>query len=320
MFIYSIRQLLKSNVHLGHYKWNSDYRLTYFFLGLRNSIYIINLYHSLYILKCLIYNIYNLGLLNQRILIVNNVNFKILRISDNFEKNRIWYLSKKWIGGLLTNQRNLYIYNEKLFLKFYNVGYGSLLPSLAFIANIEKSSSSIFEAIILNIANASLFDTNLGFYGIFYKLCSNDDSYSVMMLFSRILLKTYIKSIYDKVKVLIKKSIKKQRKKKDNKNMFKAAQRKKKKTFELNNKSKKTVMKLSENLDSLVPFLRDPSNKFWTPLINLPEYIWRPRWWWEKHGHKYCRKGSRMFIRDEYKIKEKNKNYKENKDVKFKFF
>jgi hypothetical protein len=79
-----------------------------------------------------------------------------------------------------------------------------LLPSLVFVSNIEKSSSCIYEAIILNIANSSLFDTNLGLYGIFYKLCSNDDNFGVMTLFSKLLVKTYLKSIYDKTKIWIK--------------------------------------------------------------------------------------------------------------------
>lgn len=205
MFIYNISQLIRYNVHIGHYKWNSDYRITYFFLGLRNFIYIINLYYTLYTLKSVIYNFYNLGILDQRILVVNNINFPVSSELYNNEcigKERIWYLNRKWTGGLLTNQKELSHYNEKLFLKFYNMGSGSLLPSFVFVSNIEMSSSCIYEAIALNIANASLFDTDLGVYGILYKLCSNDDSFAAMTLFSRILLKAYIKSVFDKKKVL----------------------------------------------------------------------------------------------------------------------
>lgn len=207
MIIYTIKQLIKSNVHLGHYKWESDYKLVYFLLGIRNSIHIINIYNTLYILKCLLYNIYNLGLINQRVLVVNNVNFPLKSKADELNKKRIWYLSKKWVGGLLTNQRDLYVYNEKLFLRYYKTGFRALLPSLVFVSNIEKSSSCIYEAIVLNILNSSLFDTNLGLYGIFYKLCSNDDNYGVMVLFSKILVKTYIKSIYDKAKIWIKSTL-----------------------------------------------------------------------------------------------------------------
>lgn len=217
MIIYTLKQLIKNNVHLGHYVWECDYRLIFFLLGVRNSIHIINIYNTLYMLKCLIYTIYNLGLINQRVLLVNNINYNIPSLLNKFNKKKLWYLNDKWTGGILTNQKHIYVYNEKLFYKYYNLGYKSILPSFVFVSNIENSSSCIFEAIILNILNSSLFDTNLGFYGILYKLCSNDDNFVIMSLFTKILAKTYIKSIYDKKKVLIKKRERRKDYKKDRK-------------------------------------------------------------------------------------------------------
>jgi len=94
----------------------------------------------------------------------------------------------------------LYVYNEKLFKQKYNIKYKTILPSFVFASSLENTGSCVFEAIILRIPNSSLFDTNLGFYGILYKLASNDENFMVMTLFSKILAKTYVKSIFDKKK------------------------------------------------------------------------------------------------------------------------
>lgn len=200
--IYTIKQFIKSGVHLGHYKWECDYRLSYFLLGLRNSIHIINLYYTLFILKQGLYIAYNICLLNQRLLIANNVGFKLTVSFEKINQKRLTYINNKWIGGLLCNQRGIYLNNEKLFLKFYNLGYNSLLPSYVFASNIKQTSSCIFEAITLNIPCSTLIDSNIGHYGIFYGIPSNDDNFVTIYLFTRLFVKIYLKSIYDNIKNL----------------------------------------------------------------------------------------------------------------------
>lgn len=215
--IYTIKQFIKSGVHLGHYKWECDYRLSYFLLGLRNSIHIINLYYTLFILKQGLYIAYNVCLLNQRLLIANNVGFKLTVSFEKINQKRLTYINNKWIGGLLCNQRGIYLNNEKLFLKFYNLGYNSLLPSYVFASNIKQTSSCIFEAITLNIPCSTLLDSNIGHYGIFYGIPSNDDNFVTIYLFTRLFVKIYLKSIYDNIKNL-KLSIKQNKIKKINEN------------------------------------------------------------------------------------------------------
>ena len=235
MIIFTIKTLIKYNVHIGHYKWECDYRLSYLLLGIRNSIHIINIYNTIYVLKRILYIIYNLGVINQRILIVNNINFKLKSFLDNLNKNKIWYINRKWIGGLLTNQKHLYTFNEKIFKQYYDVGYKSILPSFIFTSNMENSGSCLFESMILNIPNSSLIDSNMGFYGVMYKLSSNDDNFIVMNLFSKIIAKIYIKSIFDRKKNLIKK---KEKKKKDTKRR-KIVKKKKKKKIDIKHRRKK---------------------------------------------------------------------------------
>jgi ribosomal protein S2 len=87
-------------------------------------------------------------------------------------------------------------------LKFYNLGYNSLLPSYVFASNIKQTSSCIFEAITLNIPCSTLVDSNIGHYGIFYGIPSNDDNFVTIYLFTRLFVKIYLKSIYDNIKNL----------------------------------------------------------------------------------------------------------------------
>jgi ribosomal protein S2 len=73
------------------------------------------------------------------------------------------------------------------------------LPSYVFASNIKQTSSCIFEAIALNIPCSSLIDSNIGFYGIFYGIPSNDDNFVTIYLFTRLFIKIYLKSIYDNI-------------------------------------------------------------------------------------------------------------------------
>jgi len=242
--IYTIKQFIKSGVHLGHYKWECDYRLSYFLLGIRNFIHIINLYYTLFILKQSLYVAYNICILNQRILIANNVGFKLTISFEKINQKRLTYINNKWIGGLLCNQRGIYSNNEKLFLKFYNLGYNSLLPSYVFASNIKQTSSCIFEALILNIPCSSLIDSNIGFYGISYGIPSNDDNFVTIYLFTRMFIKIFLKSIYDNIKnIKLKKNKKNIKLKKNNLFLKKKKKKNKKKKIKIFFKKKNSIKK-----------------------------------------------------------------------------
>jgi ribosomal protein S2 len=208
--IYTIKQFIKSGVHLGHYKWECDYRLSYFLLGIRNSVHIINLYYTLFILKKALYIAYNVSLLNQKIFVVNNASYDLKLNFSNINKKFLWFINNKWTSGLLTNQKQIFINKESLFLKFYDLGYNSLLPAYVFASNIKSTGSCIFESITLNIPCSALMDSNLGYYGVFYGIPSNDDNFVSIYLFTRLFLKIHLKAIYDNINSLnIKKFINK---------------------------------------------------------------------------------------------------------------
>lgn len=239
MLSYILKELVRYNVHLGHYYWECNNLLGYFLLGTRNLINIINIYNTIYNLRKILYIVFNLGIIKQRILLTNNIHYPIKSYLHKINKDLI-YINKKWTGGLLTNQKELYIYNKDLFYKFYDLGYRSILPAFVFVTNIENNSSCIFEAMILNIINSSLFDTNLNYYGIFYKICSNDENFAIMMFFVRIIAKIYIKGSYIAFKQLLLRKSKwklkeiqkeKKRKKKRNKKLLYNLEQRKQKDY-----------------------------------------------------------------------------------------
>jgi len=84
--LYTIKQFIKYGVHLGHYKWECDYRLSYYLLGIRNSIHILNLYYTLFILKKALYITYNICLLGHKLLVANNANYKLKSLFEDINK------------------------------------------------------------------------------------------------------------------------------------------------------------------------------------------------------------------------------------------
>ena len=77
MINYSFHQLIKKGVHLGHYKWECDYKLAYYLLGLRNLLHIINLNYTLYVLRRVFYIISKVITLNQKVLSINNNEYNL---------------------------------------------------------------------------------------------------------------------------------------------------------------------------------------------------------------------------------------------------
>jgi len=98
-------------------------------------------------------------------------------------------------------------------LNYYGLGYSSLLPSYVFAASLKDTRSCIFEAIILNIPSSLLIDSNIGYYGIFYGLASNDEGFAGIFMMSKLFMKIYLKSSYDKLDALLRNAETKGRKK-----------------------------------------------------------------------------------------------------------
>lgn len=195
MINFNIKQLIQKGVHLGHYKWECDYKISYYLLGLRNFLHILNINYTIYILKRILYLVYYISKLNQKILLINN-NFynNLINKFYNYDKN-FCLLNYKWKGGLLTNQKNIRKYNIKLLKNYKNLKKMELLPSFIFISNINKNLVSVYESILLNIPTSALINSNLNLYGIHYPIPANNESIITINFFNLLLIKSCLESI-----------------------------------------------------------------------------------------------------------------------------
>jgi ribosomal protein S2 len=89
----NLKQMLVSNVHLGHTRKFLNVKIKPYLLGYRSNIYILNLTHTLYQFKVFANIIINLVSLRQKILIIKDrdlFNFRPL-----LELRNIYYYDKK---------------------------------------------------------------------------------------------------------------------------------------------------------------------------------------------------------------------------------
>ena len=200
MINYNFKQLIKKGVHLGHYKWESDYKLSFFLLGLRNSLHIININYTIYVLRRVLHIVYNVSKLSQKILIVNNNSYNTLFNKKFFSHKPFLYVNKKWKGGLLTNHKNIRKYNFKLFNNYLSLKNMYILPSFIFVSNYNETNSSIYESIILNIPTSSLIDTDNTLYGIHYGIPSNNQSIITKNFFNLLFIKTSLEALCDNIR------------------------------------------------------------------------------------------------------------------------
>lgn len=208
MINYNFKQLVKKGVHLGHYQWDTDYKISFYLLGLRNNLHIININYTIYILKRVLHIIWNISKFNQKILLINNNGCNT--ILDNYVKfyKRFLYVNNKWKGGLLTNHKNIRKYNFDLLNNYQSLQYMYILPAIVFASNFKETNSSLYESIILNIPTSGLLNSNTNLYGLHYGIPSNDNSLYTKNFFNLLLLKCSIESlnnniisIYKKVKI-----------------------------------------------------------------------------------------------------------------------
>lgn len=197
-----IQRLLDCGMQWGHWKWECDYRLSCFLLGLRNYIHIINLFYTLFILKQALYVTYNMCISHQKILVANDIGYKFDMTFEKIDVKYLWYLNDNWICGLLSNQKGIFLNNYQMFVNTYGEGYSCLLPSYVFASNVKETKSCVFEAMLLGIPNSALIDSNMGDFGIFYGIPANDDNFVSIYMFTKLFIRTFFKGIYDNLKNL----------------------------------------------------------------------------------------------------------------------
>lgn len=190
----NLKQMLVSNVHLGHTRKFLNVKIKPYLLGYRSNIYILNLTHTLYQFKVFANIIINLVSLRQKILIIKDrdlFNFRPL-----LELRNIYYYDKKWIGGVLTNFKKVR-HSDKFKLEnssFSSLGAMRYMPSMIFFFDADLSHWALVEASNLEIPVTAVIDSNVKLVNrINYPIVGNNKAFEPLFLYVNLIRNSAIK-------------------------------------------------------------------------------------------------------------------------------
>ena len=201
-----IEDLLLAGSHFGHLtrRWNPKMR-QYIFME-RNGIHIIDLKKSLQLLEDACNSVIKLTSEGKKLLFVGTKKQAKAIIKEQAERCDSFYVSERWLGGMLTNFNTVrksikkltnlqkmesdgtmeqFIKKERLIMsrekeKLEKVLNGIVnmtkLPGALFLVDIKKEHIAIDEARKLNIPIFSIVDTNCDPDLIDYPIPANDDA------------------------------------------------------------------------------------------------------------------------------------------------
>jgi small subunit ribosomal protein S2 len=209
-----MKALLESGVHFGHqtYKWNPKME-SYIFIK-RNGIHILDLKQTLDAVNEAYMFIKDISAQGKSVLFVGTKKQAKESIENAAKKSGSFYVSNRWYGGMLTNNKTIRKSVEKL--KYYEQivedgtissftkleatrmkkeydrimkGLGGIrdmeeLPGAVFIVDILKERIALNEARILGIPVVAMVDTNCDPDLIDYVIPANDDAIRAINLIS----------------------------------------------------------------------------------------------------------------------------------------
>jgi ribosomal protein S2 len=118
-------------------------------------------------------------------LIVKNNDF--YNLNYYFNNKNVFFYSKKWIGGLLTNFRLVRknkIFASKELLAVNNINFLRYMPSLIFIFDTKISKWPLFEAYNLEIPTSSIINSSSLYIDfINYPVIGNNKSFEAIYLY-----------------------------------------------------------------------------------------------------------------------------------------
>ena len=190
----TVNQMLASNVHIGHTKKFLNVGVKPYLLGSRNNIYILNINRTTFQFKLLINILINIISLRQKLLIVKDRDVFNFRRLLNLKQ--VYYSDSKWIGGSLTNFRQVRQSEQfKLTNSFYNsLGSMRYMPSLVFFFDIDSSKWALIESSNLEIPIASIVDTNTTLLQhVNYPVIGNNKSFESLFLYLNLIINSVLK-------------------------------------------------------------------------------------------------------------------------------
>lgn len=231
----TIKEMLSCGVHFGHqtHRWNP--KMKNYVFGARAGIHIIDLQKSVVMAQKAADFIKQVASQGGRVVFVGTKKQASSVIKDAATKCGQFYITKRWLGGTLTNfvtikasidrLRKLDSMKEKGELAFYNKKeqarlekeYQRLLeylegirdmkdlPKAIFIVDLKKEHLAVHEAKVLGIPVVGVADTNSDPDVIEYPIPGNDDAIRSIQLFANLVAESYLegaKMYQDKLRTM----------------------------------------------------------------------------------------------------------------------
>lgn len=222
MAVVSMKALLESGVHFGHQtrRWNP--KMAQFIFTARNGIHIIDLQKTMQRIKVAYAAMRDVAGNNGKILFVGTKKQAQGAIVEYAEKCGMYYVSERWLGGLLTNFKtvNYSIQRLKELEKMQSsdswdaetkkeilelqrelakkdkvlCGIKNMqgLPDALFIIDPKREDIAVQEAKKLGIPIFAVVDTNCNPDEIDYPIPGNDDAIRAIALFLEVMAKAII--------------------------------------------------------------------------------------------------------------------------------
>lgn len=210
----AIKELFEAGVHFGHQtkRWNP--KMKPYIFGQKNAIHLIDLQITLEHFRKVLSFVVELASEGKTILFVGTKRQAQEVIFEESTRCNMFYVNKRWLGGLLTNfvtiERNIQrlkelesmsqngryeklpkkevirLERERMKLERILCGVKEMkkLPDALFIVDVKKERIAFNEAKKLNIPVIGVVDTNCDPDGVEYIIPGNDDAIRSIRLFA----------------------------------------------------------------------------------------------------------------------------------------
>ena len=210
----TLEEMLQAGVHFGHQTkyWNP--KMEHHIFGVRDKIHIINLEHTVEMIKPAMKFIESVAAKNNKILFVGTKRTATDIIKNEAVRCSMPYVNERWLGGMLTNYKTIrssITRLENLLRQKEDGTFSKLtkkeglkiqrdidrlqksiggvtemggLPDALFIIDVKREAIAVSEASKMGIPIIGIVDSNSNPEGIDYVIPGNDDSIRSIALFT----------------------------------------------------------------------------------------------------------------------------------------
>ena len=224
MAVVTMKNLLESGVHFGHQVKRWDPRMKKYIFSERNGIHIIDLQKTIVAIREAYEAVRKTTSEGKSVLFVGTKKQAQQTIQKEAERCGMFYISNRWLGGMLTNFSTIKksvarlkkiekmevdgtfdnltkkeiasLQKEKSKLEKNLGGIKEMkdLPGILFIIDTRKEEIAIREARSLGIPIIAVVDTNCNPEGIDYPIPGNDDAIRAISLFTGVIANAVIEA------------------------------------------------------------------------------------------------------------------------------